>query len=331
MAKNTLEYPDGNPLIGGATSAGGAIVGRLIGGAFGPLGLVAGAAIGGAVGGAVGGFLNNESVGDILIDAGTGAVGGGLAAFGVGKMLMAGEGALMQGAGHTFVGASTGLAQLIRGVTPKDRRTIDIGNDSCPAMPRLQKPAGLGPELNELYDQLPPFLCRIWKLFGRADSCEQPPVAPAPAKLHVPEHHSGIKNYELIAKSMVETADDFAKRSKDLSDLVDKGEHNAELGRTRIRELISGVNKFSSTYSRSGTTADDARFLHILETAFANAEIVMNDTARNSERNAARIQAMCHPPVDPPPSGDLSPHPHPQPQPDLNAPGNGKHDDSQLV
>ncbi|MFG1790216.1 hypothetical protein [Nocardia sp. NPDC049149] len=329
MAKNTLEHPDGNPFIGAATSTGGAVVGRLIGGAFGPAGLVAGAAIGGAIGGAVGGFLNNESVGDILLDAGVGAVGGSLASFGVAKMgIAAADEALWRGIGHAMVGGGTGLGQLVRGFTPKDRRTIDIGNDSCPAMPPLLKPAGLGLELNELYDQLPPFLCQIWKLFGRADSCEPPPVASSPTKLHVPEHHSGIKNYETRANHMVNTADDFAKDSVKLSNLVDKGEHNAELGRNGIRDLIAGINKYSTTFATVGSIPDDARFLNILDTAFSNAETIMKDRARSSEQNAERVQAMCRPPIDRLPDGPLVPNP----QPDVTEPGSGKRpDDSQLV
>lgn len=306
---------DGVPLfLGNAAEVVLPGVGALVGKAWGPFGSIAGGAVGGLVGGALDGMLRGESFGDIVLDAGLGALAGGAGSlFGFGRASLlkytAGQRITAQASGASVVG---GLAALFGHYRPKE--PLDIGCGACTEMPSVLKPVGLDSAVDDLYEQLPEFLCGIWQTLGDPPAATGSSPSPAPPLLTVPSGLSGITPYEDKATLLVDTAKVFAASEQDLARIVDSTGENSRQGKDAIRQVIAEVNKHASATVPTGLDINNyylgavQRAIQTSENMLKHAKARNNGNAAGTEQQTDRLPDPQHPddtasPTTPP--GDI--------------------------
>lgn len=281
-------------------------VGALIGKAWGPFGSIAGGAIGGLVGGAIDGVLRGESLGDIALDAGLGALAGGagsLFGFGRAKLLKytVGQRITTQASGASVAG---GLAALFGNFRPK--QPLDIGCGACTEMPSVLKPVGLDSAVDDLYEQLPQFLCDIWRSLGNPPPPAGSAPPPAPPSLTVPAGLSGIPAYEGRANLLIDTAKVFASTEQDLARIVDSTGENSRQGKDAIRRVIAEVNKHAS--ATVPTDLDiNSYYLGVVQRAIQTSERMLEDAKTRNNGNAAETEQQTDRLPDPQDPGAADP------------------------
>ncbi|WP_280370607.1 hypothetical protein [Nocardia wallacei] len=292
-------------------------VGALVGKAWGPVGSIAGGAIGGLVGGALDGVLRGESLGDIVVDAGLGAVAGGAGSlFGFGRAGLlkytTGQRITAQASGASVGG---GLSAFFGDIRPK--RPVDMGCGECTEMPSVLKPVGLNAEVDDLFEQLPGFLCGIWQMLGDPPQAGKTGPAPAPPTLTVPPGMSGIGSYEGKASLLVDTAKVFAATEQDLARLIDSTGENSRQGRGAIRRAIGEINKKAADTVPDGLDIN-SYYLGVAQRAIQDSEQMLERAGTRNQGNAAGTDQQTDRLPDPQdPGGTSSPPPTSGDVPDL--------------
>ncbi|MEU6563533.1 hypothetical protein [Nocardia nova] len=298
----------------------GAVVGATVGGAvLGPPGAMLGGALATYAGATLG---DGKDTGQALEEAAVAGIGGAGGAWATdlgGKLLRDG---IVRAAGRTLSGtgarnidriasrvllpwnkydaspiAALGAGFAAYEASPQSRssapvavRGIDIGNGGCPIeMANLVMPEGISPPVEQMYRELPGYLCGIWRDFGVG--VRTGPATPKPPAGVTGVDRSGIDTYPGKVAELDATITEFDSLARQLVPLArDSGEISAR-GRESVAALIASVDRGAAMTPAPGPAADDYT-LGQLDTAFATGQNILDDAKRENNHLADRIDAL---------------------------------------
>ncbi|AHH21980.1 hypothetical protein NONO_c72230 [Nocardia nova SH22a] len=298
----------------------GAVVGATVGGAvLGPPGAMLGGALATYAGATLG---DGKGTGQALEEAAVAGIGGAGGAWATdlgGKLVRDG---IVRAAGRTLSGSgarnidriasrvllpwnkydASPIAALGAGfaayeASPQSRssgpvavRGIDIGNGGCPVeMTNIVMPDRLSAPIEQMYRELPGYLCGVWRDFGVG--VRTGPTTPKPPAGVTGVDRSGIDTYPGKVAELDATITEFDSLASELAPLARHSGDISARGRESVAVLIASVDRGAAMTPAPGPAADDYA-LGQLDTAFATGQNILDDAKRENNHLADRIDAL---------------------------------------